>query len=254
MLRDFRIKSDKKELKANESCQLIVEINDHEEIEGSGGAEFLLFPFEELESSQVVEWKVINGAGTIAGGKNPTVIYTAPADISNYAEGIVEVTLKNVVDKEHPDRPGQSGLVIVRQSIPLLPDEYVKWEYKGNKYVADFYSAGLFNGVMIINGVAINGTIGIGVNGEGTGTYNIGDTQEPGKKSYITGTDYSDPFSSSYYDWDKLEDVYGSGAVTIAKSGAKGEYIEGDFSSTVYPGESHSGKKVTGSFRIKRGI
>lgn len=253
MLRDFKIEIDKAELKANETCGLTVDLTDYEAISGSGGDDFLLSPIKHVQASQVVSWEVINGVGTLSGGKNPTVTYTAPAEIGDHAEGIVQVTLKNVVNKQHPDRPGQSGMVIIRQSIPLLPDEYVKWEIQGAKYIAAFYTAALLNGETSIGGTSSTGNIGIGLNGGSAGTYDIGDTSESGTKASIHVTDFNDSFGTSYTDCESFETVYADGSVTITQFGAKGEYIEGYFSSTVYPeGCSPAGKKTIGSFRVKR--
>lgn len=246
ILREVCIYSPKPEIGSGEEVYLEAFVLDEYE---EGG----LMKGADLKADQIVGWKVVQGGGSITGGKNPVVKYKAP-ETDGKIEAIIEVTVKKVVSRTDPKRPGNGGLVIIRRSLTILPEEYVTWVMGGEKNTAMFFSLGVFNGQAIMTATAPNEAVSFHTSGIVLGKYNFGKLSEP-KKADLTASYKLDTFESEYTECDTYKKVYSEGSVVFDKFGESGGgLVQGSFSAIVYKLKNCdiSARSISGNFRIRR--
>lgn len=251
VFREISIHSPKPEIGANEEIDLEAFVLD-EYYENDKPEEGLLFG-SALKPEQIVAWKIVYGGGSISGGKNPSIKYKAP-DTDKKMEVMIEVTVKNVVKRSDPARPGNGGLVIVRRTLTILPEEYVTWTIGGQKYTGMFFGLGVFNGHAIMTATAVNSEISFHTNGTVLGKYSFGDLDEP-KKTEFSASYNMDTYKSDYTECETFKGVYGEGAVVFETFGESGGgLVQGTFQGTLYHLKSCevTARSVLGSFRIRR--
>ncbi|WP_159730092.1 DUF6252 family protein [Sphingobacterium sp. 18053] len=164
--------------------------------------------------------------------------------------------IKGMVDKQHPNRAGTSGMVIVQTPIELLPEEYISWEFNGLSNTGISMDAALLGTALNILGTGKNGAIALSINATKAGEYEIGSNAEEGKSSImVSQSNQSQVIFQSFYSICNQPGVqYGKGKVIIETFGPIGGFIKGNFSAQVYApsGCSPSGKLVTGNFKLRR--
>lgn len=246
ILREVTIHAPKEEVGSGEEIELTAHILDEDVASG-------VVLGSDIKRDQIVGWKVVAGGGSISGGKSTTVKYKAP-DTDKKSEALIEVTVKNVVKRSDPKRPGNGGLVIVRRKLTIMPEEYVVWTIGGQKATGIFFSIGVFNGHAIMTATAGNEAISFHTNGTVLGKYSFGKLTDA-KKATCTGTYQINTYQSDYTECETFEKVYGEGAIvfdTFGESG--GGIVQGSFQGTLYRLENCdvSAKSMYGSFRIRR--
>ncbi|WP_341840471.1 hypothetical protein [Chitinophaga caseinilytica] len=250
--RVFRVEiaSSDRVLEANEQAMLLVQYQDvkkgtNQIIQG------VWVPDKNIET-----W-FATGPGTFDNTKHHKVNYKAPASIPKTEEIAVGVRIRNLVNRRNPDRPGNTGLVIVQVPITLLPAEYFVWEVDGTMYFANSTDGTRVGNNITLIGTGLLGGLNITANAEkGEGKYVTGSLQED-KKIHVQlgfpqGT-YTIYQSTIFNCNGKV--MYGAGSMNIEKFGRIGEAITGTVTATVYvPGSGCNlrSKKVTGKFRIIR--
>ncbi|RFS18860.1 hypothetical protein DVR12_26125 [Chitinophaga silvatica] len=247
LLRDVAIKTTKNALGSGEEATLEAYVIDEDE-DGT------IPEFIGLKPEQIVEWKVVVGGGTISGGKNPIVTYKAP-NTSAQVEAMVEVTVKNVVKKSDPKRPGNGGLVIVRRTITVLPEEYVVWKISGGEQKAMFFSMGVFNGKAILSATATNESVSFQTNSYVIGKFSVGDMSKP-KMADLTATYEHKTYESKYTECDTYNKVYASGSIIYDMvSDTVGGLVQGSFEGQLFKLENCvlDYRNVSGRFRVRRG-
>jgi len=246
ILREVSIHAPKEEVGANEEIDLTAFILDED-------AETGILIGSDIKRDQIVGWKVVAGGGSISGGKNTTVKYKAPAT-DKKSEALIEVTVKNIVKRSDPKRPGNGGLVIVRRKLTIMPEEYVVWTIGGQKSTGIFFSIGVFNGQAIMTATAANEAISFHTNGTVLGKYSFGKLTDP-KKATCTGTYQFKTYESDYTECETFEKVYGEGAIVFETFGESGGgIVQGSFEGTLYKLDNCevSARSMYGSFRIRR--
>lgn len=252
VVREFTLKADKTELSENETATFKASFIDVYHPKDKHDNDYLLAPVVELKNENVSGWKV-HGGGTISSGKSITAVYTAPASIQSPKTAQVEVTLKRVVSRSEPDRPGNTGTVIMLAPIKLLPGEYVKWTISGEEFMAEAFVAQPSNGKTFVTAMHPNSNLSIGVHSVETGTFSFGNADKPGNAGMMAVYNQIG-YSSSYDECNTGKIIYSDGHVNFSKFGAVGEYIQGSFSASLYDYQTCilSTKKAVGTFRIKR--
>jgi hypothetical protein len=251
VFREVSIHSPKPEIGANEEIDLEAFVLD-EYKENDQSEDGLLFG-SALKPEQIVEWKIVYGGGSISGGKNPKIKYKAP-DTDSKMEVMIEVTVKNVVKRSDPKRPGNGGLFIVRRTLTILPEEYVIWTIGGQKYTGMFFSLGVFDGQSIMTATAGNSAIAFHTSGTVLGKYSFGKLDEP-KKSSFNGTYNFDTYESEYTECETYKKVFGEGSIVFEIFGeGGGGMVQGSFEGTVYLLRDCevTARHVMGAFRIRR--
>ncbi|WP_169818786.1 hypothetical protein [Niabella ginsenosidivorans] len=251
VFRDIAIHSPKAEIGANEEIDLEAFVLD-EYTENDKQGDGVLAP-SSLKPEQIVEWKIVYGGGTISGGKNPKIKYKAP-DTNQKTEVMIEVTVKNVVKRSDPKRPGNGGLMIVRRTLTILPEEYVTWTIGGKKYTGMFFALGVFDGHAIFTATAVESEIAFHTNGTKLGKYSFGKLDDP-KKSTFSGTDNLVTYRSDYTECDTYKHVIGEGAVVFETFGESGGgIVQGTFEGTLYNIKNCdvTARHVVGTFRVRR--
>jgi len=246
ILREVSIHAPKEEVGSNEEIELTAFILDEDVATG-------ILIGSDVKRDQIVGWKVVAGGGTISGGKSTTVKYKAP-DTDKKSEALIEVTVKNVVKRSDPKRPGSGGLVIVRRKLTIMPEEYVVWTIGGQKATGIFFSIGVFNGHAIMTATAGNEAISFHTNGTVLGKYSFGKLTDT-KKATCTGTYQFNTYESDYTECETFEKVYGEGSIVFETFGESGGgIVQGSFQGTLYRLENCdvSARSMYGSFRIRR--
>lgn len=246
ILREVTIHSPKHEIGSGEEVDLEAFVLD--EYDGTG----LLKP-SSLTDDQIVGWKIVQGGGSISGGKHTVVKYTAP-ETDGQIEAIIEVTVKKVVSRTDPKRPGNGGLVIVRKSITILPEEYVTWVIGGETNSAMFFSIGVFNGQAVMTATAVNSAVSFHTSSIVLGKYDFGKLTEP-KKANLTASYKLDTFESGYTECDTYKKVFSDGTIVFDKFGESGGgMVQGSFSAVLYNLKNCdvSARNIAGHFRIRR--
>lgn len=233
-------------------------------------ADILLFFCDTWSNGQLTESKpqikdetwFVNGPGTVnrIGFNEYTILrakYKAPASIVTPTTVAVGAQIKNMVDKLHPDRAGNSGLVIVQSEIQLVPEEFITWEFNGVTYTGVSMDAAFIGFTTNLLGVATQGNVSLTVNASKAGTYDLGANVEPDKFNLSVGQ-ASRPdviYQGNYRLCNDPTPKYGKGQVVIESYGTIGGFISGSFSATVYnPGDGcqPQGKLIKGSFKLRR--
>ena len=251
VFREIAIHSPKPEISSGEEIELEAFVLD-EYTENDKPGDGILWG-SSLKPEQIVEWKIVSGGGSISGGKNPAIKYKAP-DTDKSIEVMIEVTVKNVVKRSDPKRPGNGGLVIVRRMLTVLPEEYVNWTIGGQTYTGMFFSIGVFNGHAIMTATAVSSEIGFHTNGTVLGKYSFGDLKES-KKTDFTGVYNFDSYKSDYTECETYKKVYGDGAVVFETFGESGGgIVQGTFQGKLYHLKNCevTARQVLGSFRVRR--
>lgn len=251
VFREISIHSPKPEIGSNEEVDLeAFVLDEYTEDDKPGDG---VIAASALKPEQIVEWKIVYGGGSISGGKNPKIKYKAP-DTDSRMEVMIEVTVKNVVKQSDPKRPGNGGLVIVRRTLTILPEEYVTWTIGGQKYTGMFFSLGVFNGQAIMTATAEKSAIAFHTSGTVLGKYSFGKLDEP-KKSNFSGTYNFDTYESDYTECETFKKVFGEGSIVFEIFGESGGgIVQGTFEGTVYflKNCKVTAKHVLGAFRIRR--
>lgn len=247
---------DRSSLFAGEKAIFKVKYIDTKETEGDG--DIMIAPTDEQKSiplDKVVSWKVI-GLGSVPNDKQSTATYTAPAAIPTDQEAFVELTVKNMFNKKYPQRPGTSGLSIIRGSVNLLQGEFIKWKIDGVEYKASLTSA-TYNAAtgttLITGGGNPTSTISLSFKGKRLIAYNYGPPLT-NEKAWGAITLAGIPYPTDNKGCDPLGGVYSDGSLLISQYEDKvGGNIEGIFDGKVYDTYkcSNPPKVFLGSFRVK---
>lgn len=251
IFREIGIHSPKDEIGSKEEVEL--ELFAQDMYAETADANDYLLTASAISSDKIMEWKVISGGGTISGGKSSKVRFTAP-ETDSKIEVIIEVTAKNLISKSHPDRPGSGGMVIVRKTLTILPEEYVIWTIGGKKFTSKFHALGVFNGESILTATAVESEIGFRANGTKLGKYSFGKLTDP-QSSQFTGSFNLVSYLSEYTECNTFKKVYGEGSVVFEIFGESGGgIVQGTFEGVLYKiGDCDvSNKHIYGTFRIKR--
>jgi len=239
----------KTQLSAGEETGLIVFVKDVDE----NGKLLNSMP---VPNKNIDTW-FVNGAGKLDRLRMESVTYTAPSTIESPQTVAVGVRIKNMVDRRNPDRPGNTGLVILQVPIELLPDEYFTWEIGGATHTGVSLDAARLGTITQLIGTGLTGSVSISVNASKAGSYELGSAVNPdtfGIQVFISRQNQL-LYQGEYYVCGEAVPRYGKGKLTITSYGSKGGKIEGYFTATVYGLTSecrNDSKLVTGKFRIKR--
>lgn len=248
--RMFYIKADKSSASARDDVKLAAYYSD------VTGEDDLLSPNIIVPDKNIDEW-FVNGPGSISNTKNATAIYTAPEVITAPQTIAVGVRIKNMVSRRNPDRPGNTGLVIVQVPIQLNPDEYFIWEFNGSSHSGLSLDAALLGTTTTLAGTGLTGSVYITLNATKPGSYDMGSSVTPdnfGLQVFLSGQ-LQVMYQGMYYVCNEPTPRYGKGKLAITRFGAIGGIIEGELSATVYTissGCNYTNKQVTGKFRIRR--
>ncbi|WP_290796812.1 hypothetical protein [Flavihumibacter sp. UBA7668] len=246
----FYINAEKYALSANEETTLTVTYSD-----AIPGDE-LLSPDIEVPSKNIEEW-FVNGPGTIGQAKKSTSNYKAPEVISAPQTIAVGVRIKNMVSQRHPDRPGNTGLVLVQVPIQLTPDEYFTWEIDGSSHIGLSLDAAVLGTTTILGGTGLTGGVNITLNAGKAGNYDMGSATNPDNfnMQVFLSSQSNVIYQGTYYNCNESTPRYGNGKLVISSFGSIGGIIEGEFTATVYTRESdcyNKSKQITGKFRMRR--
>lgn len=248
--RMFYIKADKSSVSAREEVKLIAYYSD------VTGEDDLLSPLIIIPDKNMEEW-FVNGPGIISNRKNATAIYTAPEVITEPQTVAVGARIKNMVSQRYPDRPGNSGLVIVQVPVELTPDEYFIWEFNGSSHAGLSLDAALLGTTSVLAGTGLTGSVNITLNATKPGSYDMGSSVTPdnfGLQVFLSGQ-LQVLYQGMYYVCNEPTPRYGKGKLTITRFGTIGGIIEGDLSATVYTlssGCNYTSRQITGKFRLRR--
>ncbi len=239
----------KTQLTAGEETGLIVFVKDVDE---NGN----LLSSMPVPNKNIDTW-FVNGDGSLDRFKMESVTYTAPSAIETPQTVAVGVRIKNMVGRRNPDRPGNTGLVILQVPIELLPDEYFTWETGGATHTGVSLDAAQMGAITRLIGTGLTGSVSISVNASKAGSYELGSAVNPdtfGIQVFISRQNQL-LYQGEYYVCGEAVPRYGKGKLTITSYGSKGGKIEGYFTATVYGLTSEcrfDSKLVTGKFRIRR--
>lgn len=224
--------------------------------------------------SEVKEWKVVEGPGTVKGIKNRYNLnahaeYKAPASITDAVNATVQVELRGAVNIPDPGAPGgfrKLGQLFLRKTIRLVPTSYMRIQVDGmDTVITDALLAIHLNGLTSITG--IHNTIGVGaelnISAGREGGFSCGDITKPSMALVRFNYDVRSvpKIATSIYCISSngtTETAYSGGQVSITKFGAIGDVVEGAFSGALYQEKPNSNgcefipKNVTISFRILR--
>lgn len=248
--RIFYIKADKYSLASGEKAELTATYSD------ALPEDQLLAPLITVPDKNIEAW-FANGPGKIDNTKKSTSTYNAPELITAPQTVAVGVRIKNMVSQRHPDRPGNTGLVIMQVPIQLIPDEYFTWEIDGSSHTGLSLDAALLGTNTMLGGTGLTGAVNITLNASKTGNYDMGSSvmQDIFSLQVMLSGQTIVIYQGMYYVCQEPVPRYGSGSLTITSYGTIGGIIEGYFSATVYARESecyNKSKRVTGKFRIRR--
>ena len=246
----FYIKAEKNTLSANEESALTVTYSDVKP------GEDLLSPNIEVPSKNIEEW-FVNGPGKIEQVKKATSKYKAPEVISAPQTIAVGVRIKNMVSQRHPDRPGNTGLVLVQAPINLTPDEYFTWEIDGSSHIGLSLDAAVLGTTTILGGTGLTGGINITLYAGKAGNYDMGSATNPDNfnMQVFLSSQSNVVYQGTYYNCNESTPRYGNGKLVISSFGSIGGIIEGELTATVYTRESdcyNKSKQIKGKFRIRR--
>lgn len=262
----FRLLADKPLLQTGETArlqvQIFTEIASLGNPDGSGLG--LWQPYGSDRTS--FDWSVNYGSGSVKATEKGKATYTAPAAAPEQNTAGVSVRLSNfnlIVNDDDPERTETtSDVLILLTELYIQPAQYVNYTVDGEAYN--------------INGDCVTGcfymeadkfwlkvslsdnrylTIDIpGANAAGSYAYGEG----TGKAEMILGSGRANEdkrYITEYRPCYQCTMTYSTGAVKITRYGAIGEYVEGEFSATVYYMSglvNPPGKKIEGKFRIER--
>ncbi len=240
----------KYQLQAGEDIGLIAYMSDANE-------EDKLLSANVVVPAKNIDGWFVNGPGTINNQSLEAVRYAAPASIMAPTTVAIGVRIKNLVDRRHPDRPGNTGLVIVQFPIQLVPDEFFIWDFDGTSNVAVAVDGALIGTTTTLIGTALTGSISIWLNESKPGTYEMGSAVTPANFSVQVSVPGSSSviYLSTYYNCNEPTPRYGKGKLTISKFGSIGGFIEGEISATVYARISecqNKSRQITGRFKTRR--
>lgn len=210
----------------------------------------------EVREANIDGW-YLNGSGSLSKTTGPNTTFTAPGQIVNPEIVTVGVSIKNLVGKKHPNRPGNSGLVIVQKVLQLVGEEYFVWEWDGVPNTAFSVDALNSGGNVLLMGTGLNGAIQVTVNGTNTGFFEEGDVSQPEFFNLQVNVSRQQIviYRGFYFKCNQSTPQYGKGMMALQKFGAVGKPVEGEFEAIVYElGNScqPTPKTVTGYFKIKR--
>ncbi len=239
----------KTQLSAGEKTGLIVFVKD---VDKNGN----LLSSMPVPNKNIDTW-FVNGAGNLDRLKMESVTFTAPSAIESPQTVAVGVRIKNMVDRRNPDRPGNTGLVILQVPLELLPDEYFTWETGGAAHTGVSMDAARLGSVTQLVGTGLTGGVNLSVNASKAGSYELGSAVNPdtfGIQVLLSRQNHV-IYQGEYYVCGEPVPRYGKGKLTITRYGKVGEKIEGYFTATVYSPSTdcrNLSKLVTGKFRIRR--
>lgn len=220
-------------------------------------------------------WKVVSGGGTIAGKDNGNGIlgeaeYTAPANIEQPTDVTIEVSLESsmeIPDPTSPDGKRPLGQLIIRKKIKIMPDNYAVATVDGVNYTFGVaLEAMAENGLTAMAGsnfeARLHFTINVGA--MVAGGYSCGQAEANTGKAFISlsheNSSNGPVLSTSTYcaaENNQTVPKYSAGTLNITQLGARGGFIEGQWSGLLYNPIQDTNcefktKKVTIQFRIKR--
>lgn len=247
--RIFYISVDKTTLAANEQSGLLVYMKDCDDKKQ-------IVTKQPVPNKNIDGW-FVNGPGSFNRTNMEAVTYTAPASIPAPVEVAVGVRIKNLVSKRNPDRPGNTGLVIVQTNIQLLAEEFFIWEMDGSTNVGLSIDGAMLGTTANILGTGLTGGVTLLLNASKAGSYDLGSAVTPDNFSIQVSVPSQTTvfYQGMYYNCGESVPRYGKGKLTITKFGSIGGMIEGNFTATVYARVDecqNKSKQVTGSFKVKR--
>ncbi|WP_126246070.1 hypothetical protein [Chitinophaga rhizosphaerae] len=225
--------------------------------------------------TRVKGWKLVKGGGVLTPKRNlfqweANAEYTAPDEITRIDTAIVEVTLEGLKDIPDPSAPGgkrKLGTLIIRKEIRLVPDGYIQLRVNGKDHLfTQSLTAQVHEGLIGIGGNFNHGEMGIGINvgSSRTGTFSCENPLANNGKAQITWAYRKGDvpvFASSMYcveEGGSGVPKHSAGTLKLTKVGALGEFVEGEFSGTIYEQRSGSEacdfdqKQVAIRFRLRR--
>jgi hypothetical protein len=251
----MNIYADKTALKPGESAVLVLKYYN-----GYSGNTKLADPrlgrlmeYDVTGSVNGLKWRLAAGSGSIKAAA-ARCTYKAPARVPAVNPALVSVSVPTL----SPVTADFSIETILTIPIAILEDEYVTYTVDGVTHVnepAD--ELGITMRPSESFSIWANMTSGDGitmlVHGDmAVGSYPFGlDDYE----AYIdVRIGEGDPFFSLTHACDMCDETHSPGAISITKMGAVGDYVEGEFSGTVWrQGISGApGHPITGKFRVKR--
>lgn len=213
----------------------------------------LLAPDEKADNEHIEEWKVVAGSGTLTPKANGTAIFKAPATITEPSVSKIQLKFKNI---KNP-RTGTEGLVLAYTNITLVPDQYLIWEFGGEKFLTgkNLITVGYLDSQK--TGLAISRSFGIHINFNGirTGEFEFGPVTNPGFSEVSAQAPIAGEPGYHSYKWVDDLLLYNAGKVRITS--IKDDYIEGTFDGTLNQHYSDNPtytkvEDISGSFRVKR--
>lgn len=251
----MNIYTDKTALKPGESTELILKYYN-----GYSGNTKLADPrlgtlqeYNVTRSVDGVKWRLAAGGGSIQPAA-ARCTYKAPASVPAVNPALVSVSVPTL----SPVTGDFSIETILTISIAVLEDEYITYTVDGVTHVNEpdeefgismrpSKSFSIWANMTSGDGITmlVHGDLSAGSYPFGHGDY----------KAYIdVRIGEGDPFFSLTHACDMCDETQSPGAITISKVGGVGDYVEGEFSGTVWrQGISGApGHPIKGKFRVKR--
>ena len=248
--RIFYIKADKYSLASGEKAELTATYSD------ALPEDQLLAPLITVPDKNIEAW-FANGPGKVDNIKKSTSTYNAPEVITAPQTVAVGVRIKNMVSQRHPDRPGNTGLVLVQVPIQLTPDEYFTWEIDGGSHIGLSLDAAVLGTTTILGGTGLTGGVNITLNAGKAGNYDMGAATNPDNfnMQVFLSSQSNVVYQGTYYNCNESTPRYGNGKLVISSFGTIGGILEGELTATVYTRDSdcyNKSKQIKGKFRIRR--
>lgn len=251
----MNIYADKTALKPGESAELILKYYN-----GYSGNTKLADPrlgklqeYNVTGSVNGLKWRLAAGGGSIQPAA-ARCTYKAPATVPAVNPALVSVSVPTL----SPVTADFSIETILTISIAVLEDEYVTYTVDGVTHVnqpADEFGITMRPSESF--SIWANMTSGDGitmlVHGDmAVGSYPFGHDDYEAYIDVRIGE--GDPFFSLTHACDMCDETQSPGAITLSKVGAVGDYVEGEFSGTVWrQGISGApGHPIKGKFKVKR--
>ena len=251
----MNIYADKTALNPGESAELILKYYN-----GYSGNTKLSDPrlgklqeYDVTGSANKLKWRLAAGAGSIKPA-TARCTYKAPSSVPAVNPALVSVYVPTL----SPITGDFSIETILTISIAVLEDEYITYTVDGVTHVNEpVDELGITMRPSNSFSIWANMTSGDGitmlVHGDlAVGSYPFGHDDYEAYIDVRIGE--GDPFFSLTYACDMCDETQSPGAITISKMGAVGDYVEGEFSGTVWrQGISGApGHPIKGKFKVKR--
>ncbi|MCK7560043.1 hypothetical protein MKQ70_36025 [Chitinophaga sedimenti] len=242
----------------------MLQIEDHRkaryrnEKEEAAAPVVLVQPHQYKSTENITGWKVLGTGKLDVAPEKYYADYTAPDKVTEETREYVEISLKNVVNSQHPDRAGTSGQVITRTRIPLKVEDFNLY-VNGAKMDVQYAYATVGAGFIRIQGMQDpNHTFELSISAGSKGTYGYGMAGESGKaiiyNSFVSGRPSR---ITTKQDCNTNQYIFSGGSVTISELDVAGGIAAGSFTATTWwPDVSNPSvcqyheQKLSGDFRI----